>query len=70
MTCFAESYDHPANIYLFKVNNRNIKKLSVIRNNENTMVLVFLLLTLTYFAPFSGASVVYFEQVSVSWVYS
>ena len=43
---------HPADIYLFKVNNRNIKK--KVRNmfKVNDVVLVFLLLTLNIFHIF------------------
>ena len=36
-------------------------------NDVNDVVLGFLLLTLTYFTPFSTVSVVDFEQVNVSW---
>ena len=32
------------------------------------VVLVFLLLTLSYFTPFSSVSIVEFEQVNLSWL--
>ena len=47
-----------ANIYLFKVNNRN--------NRKSYAILVFLLFTLKYFTPFSSVSIVNFEQGNVS----
>ena len=45
----------PANIYLFKVNNRNTRNRCVICSK-----------LITYFAPFSSVSIVDFEQVNVS----
>ena len=52
------SYQYfPANIYLFKVNNRNTRKRCEICSK----------LTIT-FTPFSGVSIVDFEHVIVSWV--
>ena len=36
-------------------------------NKTPDVVLVFLLLTLTYFTPFSSVSIVDFEQVNFSW---
>ena len=47
----------PANIYLFKVNNRNTRKRCKIfkvnnKNTKTTVVLVFLLLTLNIFHTF------------------
>ena len=50
---------YPANIYLFKVNNRNTRKRSEI-NSKLTIK--------TYSTPFSSVSIVEFEQVNVSWV--
>ena len=52
---------NPANIYLFKVNNRNTRKMYEIfseltikqQNDVNEVVLVFLLLTLNIFHTFS-----------------
>ena len=38
------------------------------QNDINNVILVFLLLTLTYFTPFYSVFVVDFEQVNVSWV--
>ena len=46
-------HNYPANIYLFKINNRNTRKR-------------FLLLTLNNFTPFSSVPIVDFEQVNVS----
>ena len=34
------------------------------------VVLLSLLLTLTHFTPFSGVSIIHFEQVSVCWDWS
>ena len=65
-----------ANIYLFKVNNRNIRKNCEVcsklaiqkhQNDAIDFVLVFLLLTLNIFHTFSSASTVDFEQVNSSW---
>ena len=66
----------PSNINLFKVSNRNTRKryekcsklTKKCQNDVSGLVLVFLFFW-TYFTPFSGVSVVDFEQVSVSWVY-
>ena len=65
---------YPANICLFKVNNRNTSKgcenmIKVNNKISHDVVLVFLLLTLTYVTPFSSVFVVDFEQVNVSWVF-
>ena len=49
------SYGHGT---MFKVNNKNI----------NVVVLVFLLLTLKINTAFPSVSIVYFEQVNVSWI--
>ena len=62
----------PANIYLFKVNNRNTRKrcemCSKLKTKTledvNDVVLVFQLLTLNI----SSVPIVNFEQVNVSWV--
>ena len=67
---------YPVNIYLFKFNNRNTRKRCgicselIIKTPEhvNDVVLVFLLLTLTYFIPFSSVSTIEFGQVNASWV--
>ena len=37
--------------------------------NVSEVILVFLLLTLTYFIPFSSVSIIGFEQVNVTWVF-
>ena len=47
---------------MFKVNNKNTKHQNII-----DVVLVFLLLTLTYFTPFYSVSTVGFVQVNVRW---
>ena len=58
---------NPANIYLFKVNNRNnrcekYKMWNMFKvNSKNTRTT-----SLTYFTPFSSVSIVDFEQVNVS----
>ena len=64
-----------ANIYLFKIKNRNTRKRckicskSAIKTSERHQRRsgVFML-TLIYFTPFSCASVVEFKQVNVNWV--
>ena len=52
----------PANIYLFKDNNRNIEKMFKV----NKVGLVFSWLILNRFQLFSSVSLVDFEQVNVS----
>ena len=37
--------------------------------NVSDVNLVILLLTLTYFIPFSSVSIIGFEQVNVTWVF-
>ena len=44
---------------MFKVNKKN--------DSVNDVVLVFLLLTLKYFTPFSSVPIIDSEQVNVSW---
>ena len=57
-----------ANVYLFKVNNRNNKKgCNMSKFNNNYTGLVSLLLTWTYSLPFFNVSIFVFEQVNVSW---
>ena len=68
-----------ANIFLFKVNNRNTRKRCEIcskltiktpeRRDVTGVVLVFLLLTLNIFHTFSSVSIVDFKKVNISWVY-
>ena len=53
----------PANIYLFKVNNRNTRKLTSLMS-----FWCFYCYLWTYFTPFSSVSIVNFKQVNVSWV--
>ena len=66
----------PANIYLFKINNRNARKRRVIISKltmkapEHDVVLASLLLTLNIFHTLSSVSSVDFEQVNLSWVAS
>ena len=61
----------PANIYLFKVSNRNTRKSYemfsklTIKKPERRQQLVFLLLTFSL-TPFSRVSIADFEQVNVS----
>ena len=58
---------YPANIYLFKVNNRNTRKRCEICSKLTIKTpLVFLLLT--YFTLFSTVSIIELEQVNVTWV--
>ena len=64
-----------ANIYSFKVNNSNTRKMCEIcskltikhQNDVIGVVLVFLLLTLTNFLSFSSVFIADFEQVNFSW---
>ena len=59
----------PANIYLFKVKNRNTRKRSeicsklTIKSTERRQRRRFY----CYFTPFSSVSIIDFEQVNVSW---
>ena len=68
--------DSPANIYLFKINNRNTRKRRVIiakltmKAPEHDVVLAPLLLTLNIFHTLSSVFSVDFEQVNLSWVAS
>ena len=64
-----------ANIYLFNVNNRNTRKrcetcskltIKKIKNDVSYIVLVFLLLTWTYFASFCSVSIVHFAGMTVN----
>ena len=57
----------PANIYLFKVNNRNTRKGYEICTSFSSSWCFYSLLWI-YFTPFSGVSIVDFEQVNVNWV--
>ena len=73
---FQISTYNSANIYLFKVNNRNTRKRHeissklTIRKPEQRQwrLLIFLLLTLNIFTTFSSVSIIDFEQVNVSWI--
>ena len=58
----------PANIYLFKVNNRSSRKRCDICSKLTDVVLVFSLLTLNLLDTFFYCSIFDFEQVNVSWV--
>ena len=67
--------NNPTNIYLFKVNNRNTikrceicSKLTIKTPERLDVALVFLLLTLNIFHTLSTVSIVYLEEVNVSWV--
>ena len=51
----------PANIYLFKVNNKDIEK--TVQSHSGVFFL-----TLNIFQHFLGVSMFNFEQVNVSWV--
>ena len=73
------SWGFLANVYLFKVNNRNSRKkvwimLEAINKNTRTMSITsfwcFYCKLWTYFVPFSNVSIVDFEEVNVSWVSS
>ena len=70
MVKFIETKLSPANIYLFKVSNRNTRKTCEICSNMiSDLVLVFL--SLTIFHTFSSNSIVDFEEViNVSWEWS
>ena len=66
------SHIHLVKLYLFKINNKNVRKCYKICSNLTirSVVLLFSLLTLlwTYFTPFSSVSFVDFEQENVRWV--
>ena len=65
-THFMESV-FPAYIYLFKVNNRNTRKMSEMWNVID-IALVFLFFTLKMLYTFSSVFIVDFEQLNISWV--
>ena len=60
----------PANIYLFKVNNRNTRKRCKLCSKSTTKTPSFwcFIVNLNMFTLFSSVSVVDLEQVNVSWV--
>ena len=78
--CFCKILEmlvNPANIYLFKFNNKNSKnrceicsKLTIETPERRLMYFTpfdVLMYFWTYFTPFSAVSVVDFEQVNISW---
>ena len=67
---FCDSY-YPADIYLFKVSNRNTKDKAKNKDTRTMPVVSFCCLYCqlgTYFTPCSSASIVNFEHVIASWV--
>ena len=59
----------PANIYLLKTNNKNIRKKCEICS-KLTSFCCFSCWFWTYFTPFSSVIIVdYFQQINVSWVF-
>ena len=56
---FYQKVQNPANIYLFKANNRNARKRCEICSK---------LTIKTHFTPFSSVFIADFEQVNISWV--
>ena len=69
----SKPWSYLANIYLFKIRNRNIRKRSKICSKLTIKTPewrhdVFLLLTLNIFHTFFSISILDFEQVNVSWV--
>ena len=59
----------PASIFLFKMNNKKVRKTSLYSKlTIKIIVLVFLLLALNIFHTFFSVSIVEFEQVNVCWV--
>ena len=70
-----EVWVNPANLYLFKTNNRNFSKrcevcsklIKKLRNNVVNVALLFSLLTLNILHTFYSVSIVDFEHVNVSW---
>ena len=58
--------NYPANIYLFKVNNRNTRKRYEIYPNLIKNIRTVSMKSFSCFTPFSSVSVVDFEQVNVS----
>ena len=63
------SYHFPANIYLFKVNNRSTRK-TCDRMTSVTSFWCFYWQLWIYFTPFSCVSIVDFEKVNASWIIS
>ena len=67
-----QNHNHPANIYLFNVNERNTRKRCeicstlTIKSPERRCSGDFIV-TLNNFTPFSSVSIVEFEQVNISW---
>ena len=59
---FGNKKDFPTNIYLFKVNNRNSRKMC------DFYRYVFLSLRLNIFYTFASVSIVDFDQVNVNWI--
>ena len=57
----------PANIYLWKANNRNTRKRWEICSKWTIKTPERRHYFWAYFIPFSGVSIVEFEQVNVSW---
>ena len=68
-----ETLPNPANISLFKINNRSTRKRSdicsklTIKIPDIEFVLVTLSLTLNYFRPSPNFPIVDFEQVNICW---
>ena len=65
--------DYPDNIYLFKFNNKNMRKSFEICSKLSMtsfwcFFVGFFLLTMNMFPTFINVSAVDFEQVNVSWV--
>ena len=56
---------NPANIFMFKVTNRDTRKMCEICSKLKIKTPELLIY---YSAPFSSVSIVEFEQVNVSWV--
>ena len=61
--------NYPTNIYLFKVNNKNIWKKCEIYSKLLTVFLCFCCELWAHFTPFSGISIVDFEHVNIIWVF-
>ena len=55
----------PRVTFLTKLQSRSATLLK--RDSDNDAVLVFLVLTITYFTHFSSDYIVYFKQVNISW---
>ena len=72
----SDKLTHPADIYLFKDNNRNTRKryetcskliINTVEQRQRRCLGVFI--NFKHFTPFSSVSIANLEQVNVSWAF-